>query len=75
MPKSEAQKRWEKENVITVSFSLSKNADPDLYDFIRSLSNKSAYLRELVRADLNRREREAAAGMAEILPHIDLKGE
>ena len=61
MPTSEAQKqasaKYQREKVkrLTVSFYPS---DADVWEYVCSLENKQGYIRDLIRADMERKQAE-----------------
>lgn len=58
-----SQTRWKAENTVAVNITISKNADPELYDlFAGSPGNRGAIARELLREAVSaRKEKEASA--------------
>ena len=56
-----SQTRWKAENTVAVNITISRNADPDLYElFVGESGNRGAIARELLReAIAARKEREA----------------
>ncbi len=51
---SEAWKRYRKDNVKPVGFNLNKNTDADLIEWLESQPNRAAYLKRLIREDMER---------------------
>lgn len=58
-----SQTRWKAENTVAVNITISKNADPELYDLFSGASgNRGAIARELLREAIStRKEKEASA--------------
>ena len=58
-----SQTRWKAANTVAVNITISKNADPDLYElFAGESGNRGAIARELLReAIAARKEKEASA--------------
>lgn len=50
------QDRYIKNKVRQISFKLNRVVDADILEFIEGLDNKNGYLKELVRADMERRK-------------------
>lgn len=55
---SEAQKRaslkYQKENIVNVKFTLNRNTESDLIEWLSGQDNKQGYLKELIRADMEK---------------------
>lgn len=58
-----SQTRWKAENTVAVNITISKNADPELYELFAGASgNRGAIARELLREAISaRKEKEASA--------------
>lgn len=46
--------KYIKEELKAFHFRLSKKKDADIIEFIDSLENKSQYMKDLIRADMNK---------------------
>lgn len=59
--KTEAQKRAQmkylKEKTIKKSVTFQKTTDADIVEYIQNVANFQAYVKELIREDINRRAR------------------
>ncbi len=53
----EAWKRYRKDNVKPVGFNLNKNTDADLIEWLEQQPNRAAYLKRLIREDMERKAR------------------
>jgi len=53
----EAWKRYRKDNVKPVGFNLNKNTDADLIEWLEQQPNRAAYLKRLIREDMERNAR------------------
>ena len=55
MPMTEAQlragKKYKTANIVNVALQFNKKTEPILTDFVRSLPNKSGYIKNLIKAD------------------------
>lgn len=49
------QIEYAKNNLKRVAFNLNKNTDADLIAFLESMPNKQGYLKDLVRADMEKK--------------------
>lgn len=47
-----ASDKYKKENIVNVALQFNKRTEPDLTDYVRSLPNKTAYIKNLIRADV-----------------------
>ena len=47
---------YKKKNTIRIAFNLSLIHDADIIDFLKSKNNKQGYLKELIRADMEKSE-------------------
>ena len=54
MPKSEAQKRYEKRTAVNVSVTLNRNTDADILAKLAEQGNRTAYIKRLIREDMAR---------------------
>lgn len=52
MPRTDAQRRWDAAHMKQVSFSLNLDTDRDLLEHLESQPRKGAYIRSLIRADM-----------------------
>lgn len=50
----EAWKRYRKDNVKPVGFNLNKNTDADLIEWLDQQPNRAAYLKRIIREDMER---------------------
>lgn len=48
---------WKKKNIKRYEFYLHKESDKDLYEYIEKIDNKRAYLIELIRKDMNGKQK------------------
>lgn len=46
------QERYEKKNVVRVTFKVIKTTEPDILEKLESVENKSGYIKSLIRADI-----------------------
>ena len=51
---AEATSKWKKENMIGVSFRLSKAHESDIIEKLDSVPSKKTYIVNLIRADMRR---------------------
>lgn len=51
---AEAQKKWKKENMIGISFRLSKTSESDIINKLASVSSKKSYIVNLIREDMKK---------------------
>lgn len=49
--------KYKKENVVNVALQFNKKTEPELTEYVRSLSNKTAYIKGLIRSDAHIGER------------------
>lgn len=52
----EAQQKWKREKTVALSIRLSLAADADVIEKLNSVKEKSAYVKALIRADIEREE-------------------
>lgn len=52
---TEAKKRWDKENTRFIGLKLNKNTDAELIKKLESVPNRQGYLKELMKADIEKR--------------------
>ena len=56
----ESQRKWnaayDSENTIQIKFKLNRKTDSDIIEKLESVENKQGYFKELVRADISRRQ-------------------
>lgn len=48
------QAAWLKENTKKYTFTLSKNQDAEMIEFLEAKDNKAGYLKELVKKDMSK---------------------
>lgn len=51
-----AQLKYQKESVKQVKFTLNKNTDEDIIEFLDSIENKNGLIKELIRDEMKRRQ-------------------
>lgn len=51
---AEAQKKWKKENMIGISFRLSKASESDIINRLDSVPSKKSYIVDLIREDMKK---------------------
>lgn len=56
--KYSAQTAWNAANTTRVAIKLNNNTDRDIISYLDSLDNKQGYIKELIRADMARKENE-----------------
>lgn len=54
MPDSEAKKKWDAENTVVVTMKLNKKTDADIIEKLNSVDNNQGYIKELIRADIEK---------------------
>lgn len=50
--------KYDKQNTKMMSFKINMNTDADIYEKLMSLDNRQGYIKELIRADLQREKEE-----------------
>lgn len=53
----QTQHKWNKENTTLINIRFMKNTEQDLLDHLSRQDNKSGYIKDLIRADMQRQER------------------
>lgn len=48
--------KYYRSNIKQMAFVLNKNTDRDIIEFLGSLTNRNAYIKELIRQDLKNRK-------------------
>ena len=48
------QERYEKKNVVRITFKVRKTTEPDILEKLESVENKSGYIKSLIRADIEK---------------------
>ena len=48
---------WKKEHTFTFSVRLTKNVDQDLIDWLSTKESRNRYIRDLIKADLQKQSR------------------
>lgn len=48
------QERYEKKNVVRITFKVIKTTEPDILEKLESVENKSGYIKSLIRADIEK---------------------
>lgn len=57
-----SQTRWKAENTVAVNITITRNADPELFElFLDAAGNRGAIARELLREALSARQNKAPA--------------
>lgn len=54
MAKGEAKARWDKENTVMVTLKLNKRTDAEIIEKLNSVEYKQRYIKELIRADIEK---------------------
>jgi hypothetical protein len=52
---TEAKKRWDKENTTFIGLKLNNNTDAKLIKKLKSVPNRQGYLKQLIKADIEKR--------------------
>lgn len=55
--RTKRQAAWDRENTVGLYLKLVKTTEQDLIDFLFQKPNKSGYIKDLIRADMQRQER------------------
>ncbi len=55
--KKTPQERWQAENMIRVSVPIARKTEADILEQLEKQSNKSGYIKALIRADIEKGER------------------
>lgn len=53
-----SKKRYDKENILRVAVGFNRRTEPELVERVEEEENKAAYIRSLVREDVERRKSE-----------------
>lgn len=53
-----SQTRWKKENTITVGLTISRGADPEIYDMLVDAPNRGAIIKDILREHIQKIEKE-----------------
>ena len=53
-----SKKKYDKETLVKVMVAFNRNTDREMAEFIEAKPDKAAYIRRLVRADLDRMKQE-----------------
>lgn len=53
----EAWKRYRKTTTKTMGLTLNRNTDADMIDWLESQPNRAAYLKQLIREDMERNKK------------------
>lgn len=53
----QTQHKWNKENTTLINIRFMKNTEQDLLDHLSRQDNKSGYIKDLIRADMQKQER------------------
>lgn len=48
------QKKYDKENTVQIKMKLNKKTDADIIEFLQTLDNRQGYLKELIREDMKK---------------------
>lgn len=51
-----SKKRYDKKNVVRVSVAFNRSTEPELVDYIESIDNKSGHIKDLLKAEMKKRE-------------------
>lgn len=51
-----ANAKYDTENTVQIKFKLNRKTDEDILSMLESVENKQGYFKELVRADIARRQ-------------------
>lgn len=51
-------KRYEKRNMFRAGVALNRKTEPELVEWMEGIENRSEYLRELIRADMEAHKRQ-----------------
>lgn len=51
-----SKRRYDKKNVVRVSVAFNRSTEPELVDYIESIGNKSGYIKDLLKAEMKKRE-------------------
>ena len=51
-----SKRRYDKKNVVRVSVAFNRSTEPELVDYIESIDNKSGYIKDLLKAEMKKRE-------------------
>lgn len=51
-----SKRRYDKKNVVRVSVAFNRSTEPELVDYIGSIGNKSGHIKDLLNAEMKKRE-------------------
>lgn len=54
MPDHPSKTAWERDNVLKILVKINRNTDPELYELLQHLDNKSGKARELMRQGISK---------------------
>ena len=52
MPDSQAKKDWKRAHTSNITLSLNHNTDPDIIKRLETVTNRTAYIKQLIRDDI-----------------------
>ena len=67
-------KGYMKENCMHFGFTLNKNTDADVVEYLETLENKRGYMLDLIRADMKKRQKKGEVSVKAV-PHRKEKTE
>lgn len=56
MAERASHRRWDKENSVTFTFRFQNKGDADIIEFLKKHDNKTAVIKQLIRAEIAREE-------------------
>lgn len=54
MPSTKAQNEWNKINTVNITVKLNKHTDSDILERLKSIENRTGYIKDLIRKDIKR---------------------
>lgn len=54
MSRTDAQRKYDSKNIVTFTFTVNRSTEAELLDHLKSMDKRAAYIKRLVREDMER---------------------
>lgn len=54
MPRTDAQRKYDAKNIVSFTFTVNRSTEADLLAYLKAMDNRAAYIKRLVREDMER---------------------
>ena len=54
MPRTDAQRKYDAKNIVSFAFTVNRNTEADLLEYLQDMDKRAAYIKRLIREDMEK---------------------